>query len=318
MLCVAAPASAANRWIQKRAPLNIAHQGGEDEFPSNTLYAFRKAKRAGAEMLELDIGVTKDNKVIVMHDTSVDRTTNGTGLISELTLKQIKKLDAAYWFAPKNAEHYSHELRRKAYKFRGIATGKKRPPKKFKQGDFRVPTLKQVLKKFPRDPINIEIKGRTPEEETSEYVYNAEVLASLLGKQKKLRPRRLIVTSFHQDAVDRFHSLMPGIGLAPGTEGFASWFLGGGSPGQGVVAFQVPITFQFGSQLLQITTAESVGNAHSDGYAWHNWFGGNDSDSRPTWGTLIDECVDGIITARPRQLEKLLKRHTAPASCAGS
>ena len=81
LLCAAAPAEAANRWIQKRAPLNIAHQGGEDEFPSNTLYAFRKAVRAGADMLELDIGVTKDDKVIVMHDTTVDGKTNGHGTV---------------------------------------------------------------------------------------------------------------------------------------------------------------------------------------------------------------------------------------------
>ena len=86
-----AHAGAVNPWNIKDT-LNIAHQGGEDEFPSNTLYAFKKAKLAGADMLELDIGVTSDDKVIVMHDTSVDRTTSGTGLISELTLKQIKKL----------------------------------------------------------------------------------------------------------------------------------------------------------------------------------------------------------------------------------
>ena len=67
------PASAATRWIQKDRPLNIAHQGGEDEYPSNTMYAFRKALRAGADMLELDIGVTEDGKVVVMHDTTVRR-----------------------------------------------------------------------------------------------------------------------------------------------------------------------------------------------------------------------------------------------------
>src|SRR5215217_7862273 len=93
----ASPAGAANRWIQKRAPLNIAHQGGEDEFPSNTLYAFRKATGVGADMLELDIGVTRDDKVVVMHDTTVDGTTNGRGTVSSKTLAQIERLDAAYW-----------------------------------------------------------------------------------------------------------------------------------------------------------------------------------------------------------------------------
>jgi glycerophosphoryl diester phosphodiesterase len=60
-LITAAPAHAAdNPWLAKRV-LNIAHQGGEDEFPSNTVYAFRRALRAGADMLELDVGVTKDD-----------------------------------------------------------------------------------------------------------------------------------------------------------------------------------------------------------------------------------------------------------------
>ena len=62
LLLSAAPASAQNPWLQRRV-LNIAHQGGEDEFPSNTMYAFQHSVKAGADMLELDVGVTKDNKV---------------------------------------------------------------------------------------------------------------------------------------------------------------------------------------------------------------------------------------------------------------
>ena len=176
----AVSAQAANRWIEPKAPLNIAHQGGEDEFPSNTMYAFRKAMRAGADMLELDVGVTRDGKVVVMHDTTVDGKTNGHGTVASKTLRQIKRLDAAYWFAPRAAEHYSHDLALRAYRFRGIATGRRQPPRGFKAADFRVPTLAQVLKAFPRTPINIEIKGRTPDEATEEYVHNAEVLAAPL------------------------------------------------------------------------------------------------------------------------------------------
>ena len=66
--------------------LNIAHQGGEDEFPSNTLYAFKRSVKAGADMLELDVGVTKDGKVVVSHDTTLNRTTNGKGTIESRTL----------------------------------------------------------------------------------------------------------------------------------------------------------------------------------------------------------------------------------------
>ena len=82
LAATAASAQAANRWIEPKTPLNIAHQGGEDEFPSNTLYAFRKALKVGADMLELDVGVSKDGKVIVMHDTTVDGKTNGHGTVA--------------------------------------------------------------------------------------------------------------------------------------------------------------------------------------------------------------------------------------------
>lgn len=308
----AASASAANRWIQKKAPLNIAHQGGEDEFPSNTMYAFKKALRAGADMLELDIGVTRDNKVIVMHDTTVDGKTNGHGTVSSKTLRQMRRLDAAYWFAPRASNHYSHDLARRAYRFRGIATGRKRPPRGYTRADFRVPTLAQVLRAFPRTPINVEIKGRTPAEANEEYVKNAEVLASLL---KGTKHRKLIVVSFKQVAVDRFHELAPNIDLAPGIDGAASYLLGGGSPGEGVVAFQVPITFQFGGSLLDITTADNVARAHRDGYAWQNWFSGDDRDAPATWRKLIDMCVDGTMTSRPVAYERVLKKHSRPAAC---
>jgi glycerophosphoryl diester phosphodiesterase len=69
-----APAQAAgNKWVRAE-PLLIAHQGGEDEFPSNTLYAYKQALRAGAQMLELDIGVSKDGHVVVTRPSIGPRT----------------------------------------------------------------------------------------------------------------------------------------------------------------------------------------------------------------------------------------------------
>jgi glycerophosphoryl diester phosphodiesterase len=311
----AASAEAKNRWLKSKA-INIAHQGGEDEFPSNTLYAFHKAVKAGADMLELDIGVTKDGKVIVMHDTTVDGKTNGHGNVSSLTLRQIKRLDAAYWFAPKARERYSHDLARKAYRFRGIATGRKEAPKGYRAADFRVPTLTEVLRAFPKTPINLEIKGRTPAEADAEYVQNAEVLARLLKGTKR---KDLIVVSFKQPAVDRFHELLPRIDVAPGITGAASWILSGGSgsPGDGVAAFQLPITYLLGGTTLAITTKENVARAHSQGYAWQNWFSDDDRDAPRTWRRLVDMCVDGIMTSRPVALERVLRSKRAPASCRG-
>jgi glycerophosphoryl diester phosphodiesterase len=311
-LAVAAPAAGAatNPWLEKR-PLNIAHQGGEDEFPSNTMYAFERSLKAGADMLELDVGVTKDDQVVVMHDTTLDRTTSGTGTIASHTLKQIEKLDGAYWFhAADNA--YRHDRRASAYTWRGVATGKRRAPKGYTAADFRVPTLEQVLKAFPKTPINIEIKGRTKAEAVAEYERNAVVLGRLL----KNSPRRdLIVVSFKQEAVDRFHAIAPKIPLAPGIGGTADWLLGGKSPGPNVVAFQLPITYVLNGTTLDITTAANVAHAHRDGFAWHTWLS-DDTESPATWTKLVDWCVDGVMTARPVAFEKLLQTHRRPASCA--
>jgi glycerophosphoryl diester phosphodiesterase len=303
-LLIAAPAAgaAANPWIEK-TPLDIAHQGGEDEFPSNTMYAFVRSLQVGADMLELDVGVTKDGQVVVMHDTTVDRTTNGHGTVASFTLKQLRKLDAAYWFAG-GSNAYRHDRARSAYRLRGVATGKRRPPKGFTAADFRVPTLKEVMSAFPHTPINVEIKGRTKAEALDEYLTNADALARTLKSTKR---RDLIVVSFKQEAVDRFHQLVPALPVAPGIGGAANWLLGGKSPGDGVVAFQLPITYQLGGQTLQITTKDNVARAHSEGYAWHTWLS-DDGESPAIWGSLLDMGVDGVMTAKPKEFAALLRK----------
>jgi glycerophosphoryl diester phosphodiesterase len=293
LLLGAAPASAQNPWLQRRV-LNIAHQGGEAEFPSNTMYAFRHSVKAGADMLELDVGVTKDDKVVVMHDTTLDRTTNGHGTIASRTLKQIRKLDAGYWFAGGKAP-YDHKAKRHPFRGKGL----------------KVPTLQEVMKAFPKTPINVEIKGRTKAEKPEEYIQNAEVLAKLLKRSPRCD---IIVVSFQQPAVNRFHALAPAIPVAPGIDGAAGWILNNQPPGDGVVAFQLPITYTVGSQVFNVTTPENVARAHAQGYAWHTWLS-DDGESRQIWTNLIDWCVDGVMTAKPVAFEKLLKSHPAPASC---
>jgi glycerophosphoryl diester phosphodiesterase len=303
LLVVAPAASAAgNPWIEK-TPLDIAHQGGEDEFPSNTMYAFQRSLQVGADMLELDVGVTKDGQVVVMHDTTVDRTTNGHGTVASFTLAKLRKLDAAYWFSG-GSNAYRHDRARSAYRLRGVATGKRKPPKGFTAADFRVPTLKEVLKAFPHTPINVEIKGRTKAEALDEYLTNADALARTL---KTTTRRDLIVVSFKQEAVDRFHQLVPALPVAPGIGGVANWLLGGKSPGDGVVAFQLPITYELNGQTLQITTADNVARAHREGYAWHTWLS-DDGESPAIWGSLLDMGVDGVMTAKPKEFAALLRK----------
>lgn len=81
----------------------IAHRGFSAQYPENTLSAIRAAVDAGADMVEIDVQLTKDNAIVVMHDKSVYRTTNGSGLVKDLTLEQIRALDAGSKFDPKFA-----------------------------------------------------------------------------------------------------------------------------------------------------------------------------------------------------------------------
>lgn len=76
----------------------IAHRGGKGTHPENTLIAFREAVRVGAEGIELDVHLSKDGELIVMHDETVNRTTNSHGEIQNLTLAELKQLDAGSWF----------------------------------------------------------------------------------------------------------------------------------------------------------------------------------------------------------------------------
>jgi glycerophosphoryl diester phosphodiesterase len=299
LLVAAAPAAAANPWLEKRV-LNMAHQGGEDELPSNTMYAFERAVTRGADMLELDVSATADGELVVMHDWQVDRTTNGAGYLTDLTLAQVRALDAAYNFVP--GRNAVSGLPAGRYPLRGIRTGDKRVPRGFKRTDFAVPTLREVLRRFPRTPINIEIKGR--DDDPAQFLRNAELLAAMLDGTRR---RDLIVVSFNQAAVDRFHELVPELPVAPGIDGISRFLLGGASPGPGVVALQIPITFDAGGQTLQVTTPESVLSAHRAGYAVHVWLS-NDEENRRVYDRLLDMCVDGIMAARPLALERRLLR----------
>jgi glycerophosphoryl diester phosphodiesterase len=235
----------------------------------------------------------------VMHDWQVDRTTNGHGYVTDLTLAQIRRLDAAYNFVPGGNAVSGLPARR--YPLRGIATGDRRPPKGFRRRDFRVPTLAEVLRAFPHTPINIEIKGRDDAE--AQFLHNADLLAAQL---KHTRRRDLIVVSFNQRAVDRFHAAVPQVPVAPGIDGIARFLLGGASPGPGVVALQIPITFEFGGRPVRVTTPGTVLRSHRAGYAVHVWLS-NDEENRRVYDRLLNMCVDGVMAARPRAFERRLR-----------
>ena len=307
-LALAAPASAAeNPWLAERV-MNFAHQGGEDELPSNTLYAFVQSLNRGADWLEVDVNLTKDDQLVVMHDTTLDRTTNGTGPVIERTLAEIQQLDAAYWHvANAGARRVADRRATDTYPFRGIRTGAKPAPRRFKADDFRVPTLADVFKAF-KGVVNIEIKGETEEIQ----MRTAEILARQLASAG--RGDNSIVVSFNQNVVDRFHQLAPDVPVAPGVGGGARFLLQNESPGDGVVAFQIPITFDLGGQKLVVATPDNVKRAHEAGYAVHVWLS-NDTEDVPTYRKLLNMCVDAVMAAKPSLFEKELNRYKGQDPC---
>lgn len=107
-------------------PVNVGHRGSPRRFPENTLASYRAAVEAGAGALELDVHLTRDGHLVVMHDPVVDRTTDGSGPIADKTLREIRALNAGY----------------------GTDAN----------GRFYVPTLADVLEEFPVVPVNVDIK----------------------------------------------------------------------------------------------------------------------------------------------------------------
>ena len=89
-----------NKLEKLKRPWVVAHRGYSGRYPENTASAFEAAIRTGADMIELDVCLTKDRIPVVIHDQTLERTTEGHGLVSEFALSEIKKLDAGSWFSP--------------------------------------------------------------------------------------------------------------------------------------------------------------------------------------------------------------------------
>ncbi|HVE62658.1 MAG TPA: glycerophosphodiester phosphodiesterase [Mycobacteriales bacterium] len=285
---------ATESWLDRRV-LHFAHQGGEIEAPSDTLFALKTAKRKGADVVEIDVHATSDGQIVALHDTTVDRTTEGTGRVDSMTLAEVQRLDAAYEFVPGCGTCADKPAR--AYTYRGVATGKVKPPKGYVAADFRIPTLREVLAAFPRDLVNIEIKRTAPE--TTPY---EQQIADLLAEFK--RTDDVIVVSFSDVAIEKFKLVSPATptALALGEAGaFKLSSLGPlpGSPHPRYVALQVPVEFEG----VEVVTEEFVDDAHARGLAVHVWTINDEKTMR--W--LIDIGVDGIMTDVPTLLERILK-----------
>ncbi|OLT08627.1 hypothetical protein BJF77_12260 [Kocuria sp. CNJ-770] len=119
-------------------PTTFAHRGGAEVAPENTLEAFRAAAALGDVVLELDVQVSADGTAVLMHDLTVDRTTDGTGAVALLPAAQLQRLDAGHAFTPDGQTF--------PWRDRGV----------------RVPTLAEVYASFPDHQVAIELKGNRP------------------------------------------------------------------------------------------------------------------------------------------------------------
>lgn len=289
----AAPAD--NPWLEARV-MNMAHSGGEDEAPMNTVYAFERAVRLGADMIELDVQSTADGHLVVIHNATVDDSTNGTGRVVDMTLDEVRELDAAHWFVPGRSTE--HGLPESSYPLRGARYGRVKVPGA-KPKDFMVPTLREVFKAFPDTPVNIEIKG-TSDADVDSFLRTGRLLARFLDKSGRTD---VIVASFNDTALADFHRRAPRIGLSPGMGGLIDYFLTGKRPIEGTVALQVPVQYAG----IPVATREFVERAHADGYAVHVWFSGTAPDDAATYDRIIDSCADGLMPAKPTVLESILR-----------
>ncbi|AZI44579.1 glycerophosphodiester phosphodiesterase (plasmid) [Deinococcus psychrotolerans] len=274
--CAARPSAAKpNPYITSPAWI-LAHQGGEDLWPSNTLLAFDNAAKLGIQMLDTDMHATQDGALVLSHDETVDRLTDGHGKIRELSLAQLKSFDAGYRFTADGGQ---------TYPFRG-------------QG-LSIPTLDEALSAHPELPWTIEIKQDTPS-------IAAPFCAAL--RQHGVTGK-VMVASFSDKAMQDFRAECPEVATSM-TEselrplvllskiGLANL---AGAPGQ---AAQVPVR----SGGLEVVTPSFVRQMHGRGVAVHVWTINDPAEMR----RLLSMGVDGIDTDRPDLLRAVLAETKVP------
>ena len=164
-------------FLQGPRPLAFAHRGGSLLWPENTMLAFRGAVEMGYRYLETDLHATRDGALVLIHDDTLERTTNGSGPAWEHTLTELKLFDAGYHFSPDGGLTYP-------YRGQGVT----------------VPTLEEVMEAFPEVRLNVEIKQEQP----------PAVAAVADFIEKRGLHDRLLVASFRDRVIRDFRSASGG------------------------------------------------------------------------------------------------------------
>jgi len=261
-------------YVTHDAPLFFLHRGGAALRPENTLEAFSHGLSFGADALELDIQMTRDAQIVVLHDPTVDRTTNGSGQAGAFTLDELRRLDAGYHFTPDGGASFP-------YRGQGCA----------------IPTLREVLERFPQARINVDLKETTPEREERLW----ELIQEFAAEE-----RVLVASGDVPEGLTRFRRLCRGrvatSASAPEIRNFVlaclfhtSIFL---RPAYD--ALQVPEIYRG----IRVVSPRTIDTAHRFGLDVHVWT----IDDAPTMQLLLGWGVDGLMSDRPDVLAEVLGR----------
>lgn len=159
----------------------LAHRGGADLAPESTSAAFDIAYELGVDGFEIDIHLTKDNHIVVLHDDIIDHVTEHTGFVADYTLYQLQQMDFGYRFVDQHGQF--------SYRNKGLT----------------ILTLEQLLLRYPNITINMDMK-------LPPYSKKGRILPTLLYQlltEMKVQ-ERVLVTSFYQTQIERFYTLSPG------------------------------------------------------------------------------------------------------------
>ncbi|NNE99018.1 MAG: glycerophosphodiester phosphodiesterase [Pyrinomonadaceae bacterium] len=247
-------------------PLVIAHRGGAGIAPENTLEAFRRSKELGVDMLELDVRATKDGELVVFHDRSVDRTTNGTGLVSEMTFREISKLDAGFDWTNDGG---------KTFPFRGKG--------------IKVSKLREIFEEFPEIKINIEPKHSEPAP--------AKPLCDLIREFK--REDKVIVASTIHDVLEEFRSECTGVATSASPSEAIGFLARQRSGLSDNYAPEMAVLQTIESiRIIDVVTKNYINAADEMNIKVHVWTVNDVKDMK----RLIELGVDGIMTDYPDKL----------------
>lgn len=274
-------------------PVVLAHASGENAHPHSSPYGYALSVAAGVDILDLDVRLTSDEVLVIHHDDDVDRTTEGTGLVADMTFEELHALDNAYWWTE---ECTCDDQPEDAYVWRGVRTGDKPAPDGFAPEDFAVARFSDIAAEYPNHMLNIEVKGEAPE-----ALRTAEVLIEELRELDAIE--RSVVTSFDDEIVTAIAEMEPALELTPGLDTTSAWVLAGAPLPDGMRILQVPPEYEG----ITVLTEDLVRRAHEAGYVLWIWPNAREWENADGYGRLLDFGVDGINAAEPPTAVEVLR-----------